>query len=394
MIKTLKSFDLKEKRILIRVDFNVPIENDRVLDDFRIRAALSTIQFCLKSGAKVILMSHLGRPKGQPDPRLSLMPVGEKLADLLEMPIKFSDDCVSENAHDVTLGLRAGEIHLLENLRFHVEETKNDSDFSSKLAKHGQVYINDAFGMVHRSHASNVGVTKQFIHKGMGFLVETELKYLSDVMINPNKPLTVILGGSKINSKLDMINRFISQADHILIGGGMAFTFLKAQGKDIGNSLVDPSMISTAKHIMAKARGQVNLVFPKDLVCAESMDHAKDSSIHVTGKIPNHLMGLDIGPDTVKQFSQIIADSGTILWNGPMGVFEVNGFHHGTEQIALQIATATENDVITIVGGGDSAAAIKKFELMNKISHVSTGGGASLALLSGNIMPGIYSLEI
>ena len=394
MIKTLKSFDLKNKRVLIRVDFNVPIENDRVMDDFRIRAALPTIQFSLKAGAKVILMSHLGRPKGQPNPEKSLIPVGESLADLLEMPIKFSDDCVSEDAHDVTLGLRTGEIHLLENLRFHNGETTNDSEFSTALAKHGQVYINDAFGTAHRSHASNVGVTKHFMHKGMGFLVETELQYLSTAMQNPAKPLTVILGGAKIDTKLDLIHRFIGRADHILIGGGMAFTFLKARGKDVGNSLVDPAMESTAKHIMASARGNTKLIFPKDFVCASSMKDAQHTEIHQAGGIPDDLMGLDIGPETVEFFTDIISESGTILWNGPMGVFEVDGFHRGTEQVALRIATATENNATTIIGGGDSAAAIKQFGLMKNVSHVSTGGGASLELLSGNTMPAIYSLEI
>lgn len=394
MIKSLKSFDLKNKHVLIRVDFNVPIKNDHVVDDFRIRAALPTIQYCLKVGAKVILMSHLGRPKGEPNPDMSLIPVGETLADLLEMPIKFSNDCVSENAHDVTLGLRSGEIHLLENLRFHLEETANDRDFSKALAKHGQIFINDAFGMVHRSHASNVGVTKQFMHKGMGFLVETELQYLSEVMENPPKPLTVILGGAKIDTKLDLIHRFIGKADHILIGGGMAFTFLKARGKDVGNSLFDPAMESTAKGIITSAWGKTKLVFPKDFVCAKSMDDVQNTEIHHAGHIPINLMGLDIGPETIENFTKIISKSGTILWNGPMGVFEVDGFHKGTEQVALRIATATKNNTTTIIGGGDSASAIKKFGLMKSVSHVSTGGGASLELLSGKTMPAIYSLEI
>ncbi len=394
MIKSLKTFDLKEKRVLIRVDFNVPIENDRVVDDFRIRAALPTIQFCLNAGANVVLMSHLGRPKGEIVQEMSLIPVGETLADLLEMPIKFSDDCVSEDAHDVSLGLRGGEIHLLENLRFYAEETQNDPDFSAKLAKHGQVYINDAFGTAHRSHASNVGVTKNFTHKGMGFLVEKELQFLSDAMRKPKQPLTVILGGAKIDSKLDLIHNFIGKADHILIGGGMAFTFLNAQGKEVGNSLMDSSMIATAKAIMSTARGKSKLVFPKDFVCAESMKHGDQTEIYPAGKIPDHLMGLDIGPESVQQYSEIILDSGTILWNGPMGVFEVDGFHKGTMDVAQKIAEVTESETLTIIGGGDSAAAINKFGLMKKVSHVSTGGGASLELLSGNTLPAIYSLEI
>ena len=247
MRKKLKSFDLKDKRVLIRVDFNVPVDKDVVVDDFRIRAALPTIQYCLNESAKVILMSHLGRPNGIIKEELSLMPAGEKLADLLEMPIKFSNDCISEDAHDVTLGLRSGEVHLLENLRYHIEENKNDQNFSFNLAKHGQVFINDAFGTAHRSHASNVGVSKYFNHKGMGFLVEKELEFLDKAMKTPKKPLTVILGGAKIDTKIDLINRFIQLADHIIIGGGMAFTFLKAKGKDVGKSLADHGMISEAK---------------------------------------------------------------------------------------------------------------------------------------------------
>ena len=393
MLKTLKSFDLKDKRVLIRVDFNVPVENDCVVDDFRIRAALPTIQYCLNEGSKVILMSHSGRPNGIVEQNLSLMPAGEKLADLLEMPIKFSNDCISEDAHDVTLGLRAGEIHLLENLRFHIEENKNDQNFSINLAKHGQVFINDAFGTVHRSHASNVGVTKFFNQKGMGFLIEKELEFLDKAMENPKKPLTVIIGGAKIDSKIDLINRFIQIADQIIIGGGMAFTFLKAKGKDIGKSLLDPSMISEAKKILANARGKTNLIFPKDFICAKSMK-AKRTSIRNANEIPSDLMGLDIGPKSIDEFSKIILNSGTILWNGPMGVFEVDGFHMGTEEIAKIISEVTKSGAITIIGGGDSAAAIKKFEMTSNFSHISTGGGSSLSLLSGNTMPAIYALEI
>ncbi len=393
MLKTLKSFDLKDKRVLIRVDFNVPVEKDIVVDDFRIRAAIPTIQYCLNEGSKVILMSHSGRPDGIVNEELSLMPAGEKLADLLEMPIKFSNDCISENAHDVTLGLRPGEIHLLENLRFHIEENKNDQTFSINLAKHGQIFINDAFGTSHRSHASNVGVSKYFNQKGMGFLIEKELEFLDKAMNMPKKPLTVILGGAKIDTKIDLINRFIQIADHIIIGGGMAFTFLKAKGKDIGKSLIDPSMISEAKKILANARGKTNLIFPKDFICAKSMK-AKKSSVSNSNEIPSDLMCLDIGPRTINEFSEIILKSGTILWNGPMGVFEIEGFHNGTEKIANIIGEVTKKGTATIIGGGDSAAAIKKFEMTNSFSHVSTGGGATLSLLSGNTMPAIYALEI
>ena len=393
MLKTLKSFDLKDKRVLIRVDFNVPVDNDCVIDDFRIRAALPTIQYCLNEGSKVILISHLGRPNGIIDPKLSLMPAGEKLADLLEMPIKFSNNCISEDAHDVTLGLRSGEIHLLENLRFHTEETKNDQNFSINLAKHGQIFINDAFGTAHRSHASNVGVSKYFNQKCMGFLIEKELEFLNKSMSLPKKPLTLILGGAKIDTKIDLINRFIPIADQIIIGGGMAFTFLKAKGKDVGTSLIDPSMIPEAKKILANARGKTNLIFPKDFICAKSMNHKKQL-ICSSNEIPSDLMGLDIGPSSIDEFSKIIRNSGTVLWNGPMGVFEVDGFHLGTEKIAESISNVTNEGSTTIVGGGDSAAAIKKFGMLNNFSHISTGGGATLSLLSGNTMPAIYALEL
>jgi 3-phosphoglycerate kinase len=393
LLKTLKSFDLKDKRVLIRVDFNVPVDNDCVIDDFRIRAALPTIQYCLNEGSKVILISHLGRPNGIIDPKLSLMPAGEKLADLLEMPIKFSNNCISEDAHDVTLGLRSGEIHLLENLRFHTEETKNDQNFSINLAKHGQIFINDAFGTAHRSHASNVGVSKYFNQKCMGFLIEKELEFLNKSMSLPKKPLTLILGGAKIDTKIDLINRFIPIADQIIIGGGMAFTFLKAKGKDVGTSLIDPSMIPEAKKILANARGKTNLIFPKDFICAKSMNHKKQL-ICSSNEIPSDLMGLDIGPSSIDEFSKIIRNSGTVLWNGPMGVFEVDGFHLGTEKIAESISNVTNEGSTTIVGGGDSAAAIKKFGMLNNFSHISTGGGATLSLLSGNTMPAIYALEL
>ena len=394
MIKSLKSFDLKNKHVLIRVDFNVPIKNDRVVDDFRIVSSLPTIKHCLKSGAKIIVMSHLGRPGGKVVPEMSLISVGELLADLLEMPIKFSDDCVSEDSHDVTLGLRSGEIHLLENLRFHSEEQNNEKEFSSKLAKHGEIYINDAFGTAHRSHASNNGVTKYFLNKGMGLLFEKELEYLSKKLTKPNKPLTVIIGGAKIDTKLDLINHFITFADNIIIGGGMAFTFLKARGIEIGNSLVDSTMIKEAKNILTKTRGKINLLFPTDAICAINPENTKSAKVYNINDIPSNKCGLDIGPNTIEQFSEIISRSGTIFWNGPMGVFEIEGFHQGTESLVNLIGDATENDITTIVGGGDSIAAINQFSRLDKFSHVSSGGGASLELLTGNPLPSIYVLEL
>ncbi len=394
MLNTLNSFDLKGKRVLIRVDFNVPLKNGVVADDFRIRAALPTIQHCLNTGASVVLMSHLGRPKGKVIPELSLVPVGETLADLLEKSIKFSHDCVSEDARDVSLGLSAGEVHLLENLRFHKEETSNESQFGALLSKHGSVYINDAFGTAHRAHASNVGVAAHFAQRGIGNLVEREVRFLSDVIKRPNRPLVVILGGAKVGSKLSLINRFLDEADDIIIGGGMAFTFLQAMGKNVGGSLVDKSMLRTAEKIIADAnQKKINLHFPSDVLCANSLDDHEEKTVFSIDKIPDDQMGLDIGPETTTSFVNIVHKASTIIWNGPMGVFEIPGFDQGTRTLAEELANATDNGAISVVGGGDSAAAVKGYNLMEKMSHVSTGGGASLELLSGVSLPALTVLE-
>ena len=393
MLKTINNFDLKNKRVLIRVDFNVPLSNGVVTDDFRIRMALPTINHCLESGASVVLMSHLGRPKGQVVPDLSLIPVGEKLAELIELPIKFSDDCVSEDARDVSLGLRPGEIHLLENLRYHKEETANDPRFSELLSKHGEIYINDAFGTAHRPHASNVGVTRYFLHKGIGFLFEKELQYLSAVIKKPNRPMTLVLGGAKIDTKLKLINKFIDEADTIIIGGGMAFTFLKAKGLNVGGSLVDESMLKIASEIIEKSR-RVNkrLYFPVDVIAAKSLDDLKSIKEFKIDRIPNTMSGFDIGPVTIEKYSKLLMLSKTIVWNGPMGVFEKPKFNNGTLKIAEIMADAKEEGSVVIVGGGDTAAAVKSYNLIDKMSHVSTGGGASLELLSGNRLPSVEAL--
>ncbi len=394
MLKTINNFDLKNKRVLIRVDFNVPLSNGLVTDDFRIRMALPTINHCLESGASVVLISHLGRPKGQIVPELSLIPIGEKLAELIELPIKFSDDCISEDARDVSLGLRSGEIHLLENLRYYNEETDNDPQFSELLAKHGEIFINDAFGTAHRPHASNVGVTRYFLHKGIGFLFEKELKYLSTVINKPKRPMTLVLGGSKISTKLKLINKFIDEADSIIIGGGMAFTFLKAKGINVGGSLVDESMLKTASEIIEKSR-KVNkrLHFPIDVVAAKSTHDTKSIKDFKIDKIPNNMSGFDIGPATIKKYSRLLLSSKTIIWNGPMGVFEKPEFDNGTLKIAEVLTKVKEEGSIVIVGGGDTAAAVKSYNLIDEMSHVSTGGGASLELLSGNRLPSVEALE-
>jgi len=394
MLKLVKLFNLKSKRVLIRVDFNVPVKNDAVVDDFRLRSALPTIQYCLKQGASVILMSHLGRPNGKITPELSLMPVGEELSGLLEIPIKFSDNCISEDACDVSLGLKPGEVHLLENLRYHKEETENDPVFSSLLAKHGSIFINDAFGTAHRKHASNHGITSFFTNKGIGFLVEKELQYLRNVIKKPKRPLTLVLGGAKISGKLKLINKFIEEADNILVGGGMVFSFLKAKGRNIGLSLVDESSVQVAKSILERARShRVEIQFPSDIVISTSIEKPEERSICSAKKIPDNMAGFDIGPDSVEKFSKIILESGTVIWNGPMGVFETPGFDEGSRGIAEAMAESADLENIMVIGGGDTSAAVKQFGLIERMSHVSTGGGASLEQLSGIRLPALSALE-
>ena len=393
MIRALHSFDVKQKRVLMRVDFNVPIENDRVVDSFRIRSAIPSIKECLESGTSLVLMSHLGRPNGKIDEKYSLVPVGEALSDILEIPIKFSYDCISEDAINVTIGLHPGEIHLLENLRFHSGETNNDPEFAGKLARHGQIFINDAFGTAHRSHASNVGVTEHFIEKGMGYLMEKEIQFLLEKFKKPKHPLLLILGGAKISGKLHIIDRFLDDADTILIGGGMAFTFLKALGVEVGRSMVDKRMVSSAKEIIVRAkRKRVKLVFPVDFVIAEAIENPKEIKTVPFDSVPDSFMGLDIGTETINIFSDYILGAGTILWNGPMGVFEKKEFENGTKALSKMLSLAFDKGVDTIVGGGESAAAVRKFGMDEKMTHVSTGGGASLELLSGHGLPALEAL--
>ena len=393
MIRALHSFDVKQKRVLMRVDFNVPIENDRVVDSFRIQSAIPSIKDCLDSGSSIVLMSHLGRPNGKIDEKFSLVPVGEALSDILEIPIKFSHDCISEDAINVTIGLHPGEVHLLENLRFHSGETNNNAEFARKLARHGQIYINDAFGTAHRSHASNVGVTEYFIEKGMGYLMEKELQFLLEKFKKPKHPLLLILGGAKISGKLHIIDRFLDDTDTILIGGGMAFTFLKALGVEVGLSIVESKMVSSAREIIARARRKrVKLVFPVDFVIAEAIEKPKKMKTVAFDSIPDNFMGLDIGTETINIFSDYILSAGTILWNGPMGVFEKKEFENGTKAIAQMLSSAYDKGIDTIVGGGESAAAVRTFGVNEKMTHVSTGGGASLELLSGNTLPALEAL--
>ena len=395
MLRPIKSFDIKGQTVLIRLDLNVPILDNIIQDDFRIRACLPTINYCLSEGASVVLMSHLGRPGGEYNEQFSLMIVGEHLASLLEMPIKFSSDCISQDAIDTSLSLKTGEVHLLENLRFHKEESINDSVFANKLSKHGRLYINDAFGTAHRAHASNHGVIDNFKNYGIGFLFEKEMKYLKDVINKPERPLVLILGGAKVSTKLELINKYIQQADNIIIGGGMAFTFLKAMGHNIGKSLVESKMVEQAKNILDTARlNGKKVILPIDIVCSEDInDINRNNSVSVR-EIPENQMGLDIGSKTIEKYLEILDSAKTVLWNGPMGVFENVSFAAGTQAVAIKLVEISQLNATVIAGGGDTASALRHFNMVDKVTHVSTGGGASLELMSGNQLKAINKLEI
>ncbi len=399
MLRKISTIDFKSsnttsgKTVLIRVDYNVPVENELVVDDYRILKSIPTIEYCLDKGAKVVLMSHMGRPKGKIDDKLSLIPAGEKLAELLEMPIKFSEDCISEDSIDVSRNLKDGEIHLLENLRFYNEETENSSDFSSQLAKHGSIYINDAFGTAHRNHASNSGITKHFATKGMGLLIEQEMKFLSDKLSNPSKPLTLIIGGSKIDTKIGVIENFLGLADNIIIGGAMANTFLLAMNHRIGISLAEKEKMNVAKNLLKKAskRG-TKIILPIDFSGELETFGSGDICVADAKDIPNNMICEDIGEKSIKLFSDIISLSKTILWNGTVGVAENPNFAVGTNRIVDAII---ENQLTSIVGGGDTVAAIRNYneEYINDFSHVSTGGGSCLEMLSGKKLPALEMLK-
>ena len=399
MLRKISTIDFKSsnttsgKTVLIRVDYNVPVENELVVDDYRILKSIPTIEYCLDQGAKVVLMSHMGRPKGKIDDKLSLIPAGEKLAELLEMPIKFSEDCISEDSIDVSRNLKDGEIHLLENLRFYNEETENSSDFSSQLAKHGSIYINDAFGTAHRNHASNSGITKHFATKGMGLLIEQEMKFLSDNLSNPSKPLTLIIGGSKIDTKIGVIENFLGLADNIIIGGAMANTFLLAMNHRIGISLAEKEKMNVAKNLLKKAskRG-TKIILPIDFSGELETFGSGDICVADAKDIPNNMICEDIGEKSIKLFSDIISLSKTILWNGTVGVAENPNFAVGTNRIVDAIV---ENQLTSIVGGGDTVAAIRNYNesIIEELSHVSTGGGSCLEMLSGKKLPALEILK-
>ena len=389
--KTVRDIDVSGKKVFLRCDFNVPRDKDTgvITDKGRVVAALPTINYLLDHNAAIILCSHLGRPKGSWKPELSLAPVAKLLADELGKPVKMSKDVVGEDAQRLARELRPGEIMLLENVRFHKEEEANDPEFAKKLADMADLYVTDAFGCVHRSHASTAGIAA-YLPAVSGLLMELELKYLGDILTNPKRPFTAILGGSKVSDKLGVISNLLEKADTLLLGGGMAFTFIKASGGHIGKSLCEEEQIEYAKDMIKKAqRLGVNLLLPVDTVAAKEFSPDAEHTTVDIENIPDDCMGLDIGPKTAAAFSSAILSSATVVWNGPMGVFEYDAFAEGTRAVAKAIA---ESGAESIIGGGDSASAVRKFGYADKITHISTGGGASLEFLEGKDLPGIACL--
>jgi phosphoglycerate kinase len=392
-LANLSASDIAGKRVFVRVDFNVPLENGSITDDTRIRAALPTIQDLTGKGAKVILASHLGRPKGV-SPKLTLAPVAERLAELLGQEVIMCEDCVGETVAAQINSMANGQVAMLENVRFYPEEEANDPEFARKLAANADLYVNDAFGTAHRAHASTEGVTKYLQPAVAGFLIERELQYLQGAIAQPERPLAAIIGGSKVSSKIGVIETLLDKCDKLLLGGGMIFTFYKARGLSVGNSLVEEDKLELAKTLEAKASDRgVQLLLPTDVVVADQFSADAQAQTVSVDNIPDGWMGLDIGPDSIKTFQTALADCKTVVWNGPMGVFEFDKFALGTEAIAQSLAELTKQGACTIIGGGDSVAAVEKLQLASAMSHISTGGGASLELLEGKILPGIAALN-
>jgi len=389
MKKSIKDIDWTGKRALVRCDFNVPLNDEGLItDDTRIRAALPTLEYLMENGASVVIMSHLGRPKGEPKDEFSLAPVAVRLSDLLDMPIVFaaSDSVIDDDVRDTVQNLKPGEVALLENVRFRKEEEMNEEEFSKELAELGDVFVQEAFGTAHRAHASTAGVAR-FIPAVSGFLIEKEVKYLGEALDNPERPFVAIMGGAKVGDKIKVIENLLTKVDSLIIGGGMMFTFFKAMGLEIGKSILDEESIAIAKDLIAMAyEKNVKLMLPLDTVCADQFANDANISIVSRENIPQDMMGMDIGPATMEIFREEILNAKTVVWNGPMGVFEMPNFAKGTEEVARAIS---ESDATSIIGGGDSAAAVEQLGFADKMSHISTGGGASLEFLEGIELPGI-----
>ena len=392
----MESYNFKGKKALVRVDLNVPQDaNGHVTDDSRARAIVRTVKKITNDGGCAILMSHLGRPKGKVNPAMSLKPIAAYLAGLLEMPVQFATDCVGPDAKAKGAALKPGEVLVLENLRFHPEEEAGDEAFSKTLSELGDVYVNDAFGTAHRAHASTTVVAKHFlVDKLFGYLMQAEIESVGKVLDNPQRPLCAIVGGSKVSSKLAVLENLIGKCDEVIIGGGMAFTFIKAQGGQVGNSLVEDDQLEVAKNILAAAMDKgVQLHLPTDAVVADAFADTANTDVCASNAIPDGWMGLDIGPETIRLFTTVVKRSKTLLWNGPMGVFEMKSFQKGTIAVANAVADATAYGAFSLVGGGDSVAAVNQFGLADKISYVSTGGGAMLEYLEGKVLPGIKAVQ-
>ena len=393
MKKTIRDIDLKGKRVLIRCDFNVPLDsNQNITDDTRIRAALPTLEYMVTQGAKVVVMSHLGRPKGKAAAEFSLSPVAVRLAELLGKQVEFADSdvVVDDSVKEKVAALKDGDVLLLQNVRFRKEETDNEPGFAKELASLGDVFVQEAFGTAHRAHASTAGVA-DYLPCVSGFLIEKEVKFLGSALHNPQRPFVAIMGGAKVGDKIKVIENLLTKVDTLIIGGGMTYTFYKAMGLEIGTSILDADNIDLAKMLLEKATSiNVKLLLPVDIVCADEFSNDAKYQTYSRDQIPSDMMGLDIGEETVKLYSEEIAKAKTVVWNGPMGVFEMENFAKGTKAIAEALATS---DATTIIGGGDSAAAVEQFGLADKMSHISTGGGASLEFLEGKILPGISIIE-
>jgi phosphoglycerate kinase len=391
MKQTIRDVEARGKRVLIRVDVNVPLDGaGRITDDTRIRESLPTIRYALQQGASVVLMSHLGRPKGKPEPAWSLAPVAKRLSELLTQPVSFLPECVGPEVESRVNAMKPGEVALLENLRFHAEEERNDPAFAAQLARLGELYVNDAFGSAHRAHASTEGIA-QHLPAVAGFLMEKEIRFLGAALATPQRPYVAILGGAKVSDKIGVLRRLLEQVDRVLIGGGMAFTFLKAQGHAVGSSKLEADKLELAKELFAKAgQRKVSLLLPADHVIATSLDEGSQVRTIGAVDIPEGWLGADIGPKTIEAFCAALADAKTVVWNGPVGVFEQARFRAGSRRIAERLASL---NATTIIGGGDTAACVQQLGLGERMSHISTGGGASLEFLEGKTLPGIAALR-